>query len=82
MNRPASHELDPASLLPTPSDSFAWTRGLPPTISRADAANYIGVSERTLDRAIVKGEMLTLKIGTRRLILRDSFMRWVESMID
>lgn len=60
------------------SDPLAGLEELPVTLSRADAARHAGCSTRHLDRAIARGEVLTLSHGRRRVVLRDSFRRWLE----
>jgi excisionase family DNA binding protein len=47
-------------------------RGGPsPWLSLADGAAYLGVSERTLERAITRGRLRSSTLGRRRLLHRD-----------
>jgi excisionase family DNA binding protein len=52
-------------------------RGVPsPWLSLADGAAYLGVSERTLERAITCGRLRSSTLGRRRL-LHPRRPRWV-----
>ena len=42
-----------------------------PWLSLADAAVYLCVSERTLERAIARGRLRSSTIGRRRILYRD-----------
>jgi excisionase family DNA binding protein len=48
--------------------------------SRAEAAVIVGVSKRTIDRAISTGELSTARRGRRRLIPGDQLERWMTGM--
>ncbi len=43
----------------------------------ADAATYLGVSERTLERAVARGLLRSSTIGRRRLLYRDDLDAFV-----
>ena len=42
-----------------------------PWLSVLDAAHYLGLSERTMERAIAKGRVRSTAVGRRRLLHRD-----------
>jgi excisionase family DNA binding protein len=42
-----------------------------PWLSLRDAAEYLAVSERTLERAIAKGRLRSSALGRRRILHRD-----------
>jgi excisionase family DNA binding protein len=42
-----------------------------PWLSVRDAATYLGVSERSLERAIARGRVRSSTVGSRRLLHRD-----------
>jgi excisionase family DNA binding protein len=53
-----------AALAPAEGNGSPW-------LSLADGAEYLSVSERTLERAISRGRLRTSTIGRRRLVHRD-----------
>lgn len=48
-------------------------------IARERAATLIGISSRLLDREIAAGLIITVRIGRRRLIVRDSLREYLEA---
>lgn len=54
---------------------------LPPRISLSveDAAEEAGISRSYIYLAIKAGELATLKLGKRRLIMRDDLIAWLQS---
>jgi excisionase family DNA binding protein len=54
----------------------------PEVMSRAAAAQAVGVSVRTIDRAIAAGSVRTTRLGGRRLVLRDSLRAWILAGVD
>jgi len=46
--------------------------------SMTQAASFCGVHLVTLQRAVAKGELRSLKIGRRRLVSKGSLQRWIE----
>lgn len=52
-------------------DGIADRGGPSPWLSLPDAAAYLGVSERTLERAIARGRLRSSTLGWRRLLHRD-----------
>jgi excisionase family DNA binding protein len=50
-----------------------------PWLSIADAAVYLGVSERTIERAIARGRLRSSTIGSRRLLHRDDLDAFVRA---
>ena len=56
------------------------TYGLPPVLSVAEAAAFLGVEKKTVYTAISEGRLPARRIGRRRLvILRDVLLRWLQS---
>lgn len=53
--------------------------GLPPVLSVAQAAGFLGVNVKTLYAAINAGEVPGRKIGRRVVVLRDSLLEWLRS---
>ena len=49
------------------------------SLSVAEAALVIGVSQRTLEREIKTGSLPSFRIGKRRLIKRSSLEAWIRS---
>jgi excisionase family DNA binding protein len=50
-----------------------------PWLSITDAATYLGVSARQLQRAITKGRLVSSTIGRRRLLNRDDLDRFARA---
>lgn len=71
--------LPNAARAPDISAGFA---ALPLLISREQAAQVTGLSKRFLDYRIAEGSIKTAKVGSRRLILRDSLCAFVAASID
>lgn len=54
--------------------------GLPPVLSVAEAASFLGVNTKTVYVAISEGQLPARRIGRRRVvILRDALLRWLAS---
>lgn len=52
----------------------------PRWISRAEAAQLVGVCSRTIERAINRGDLPAFRAGLRRIRLREQdLLKWVES---
>lgn len=49
------------------------------TLSVAEAAKALGLSDRTITSMIAKGEIPVVRIGKRRLIPVDGLREWVAS---
>lgn len=47
-------------------------------LSMTQGAAACGVSSITIQRAIAKGELKSLKIGRRRLVSKTSLQHWIE----
>jgi excisionase family DNA binding protein len=60
-------------------DEIATKR--PPRISYSveDAAEETGIGRSYIYLAIKQGELASLKLGKRRLILRDDLLAWLQS---
>jgi excisionase family DNA binding protein len=52
-------------------DGIADRGGPSPWLSLADAAAYLSVSERTLERAVARGGLRSSTLGRRRIFHRD-----------
>jgi excisionase family DNA binding protein len=50
-----------------------------PWLSLAQAANYLGVSERTVERGLARGRLRSSSIGRRRLLHRDDLDAYVRA---
>ena len=50
-----------------------------PWLSVRDAAGYLGVSERTLNREIARGRVRSETVGRRRILHRDELDNYVKS---
>ena len=50
-----------------------------PWLSVRDAANYLGVSERTLNREIARGRVRSETVGRRRILHRAELDNYVKS---
>jgi excisionase family DNA binding protein len=50
-----------------------------PWLSIADAAAYLGVSERTIERAIARRRLASSTVGSRRLLHRDDLDAYVRA---
>jgi excisionase family DNA binding protein len=48
-----------------------------PLLSVRDGAPYLGVSERTVERAIARGRLRSSAVGSRRLLHRDDLAAFV-----
>ena len=55
------------------------TTALPPSLRADDAARYIGISRTVLYELFKSGEIEAIAIGGRRLFIRESLDRLVES---
>ena len=51
----------------------------PILVSRLDAATLLGLSIRTIDNLLAKGQLATRKVGRRTLILRAALERFARS---
>ncbi len=58
------------------------TEPTPLLISLNDAANNIGVCRATFYELLNKGFIESVKIGTRRLIVQESLIAYVEGLKD
>ena len=47
------------------------------TLSIAEAAEAVGVSQRTLERALADGRLASVQLGRRRLIRRAALEAWL-----
>jgi excisionase family DNA binding protein len=55
-------------------------RGEPsPWLSLADAAAYLSVSERTIERAVARGNLRSSTLGRRRLLHRNELDRFARA---
>ena len=54
----------------------------PISVSRADAAAYLGVSEKTVDRAIKAGDLPVKFVGRKPLVPFPALVAWFESLPD
>jgi excisionase family DNA binding protein len=54
------------------------TTELPSLSSRAEVAQYLAVSERTVRRLEGRGLLRTVRVGGRVLIRRDDLARFIE----
>ena len=52
---------------------------LPKLIGRSEASGPLGISPRTLDRAVIDGELKRIKIGTRVLFREEDLLTWIEA---
>ena len=52
---------------------------LPKLIGKGKAAAQFDISTRTLDRAILAGELVAVKIGARVLFNEQDLQAWIES---
>jgi excisionase family DNA binding protein len=50
-----------------------------PWLSLRDAAEYVGLSERTLEREIARGRLRSSAVGRRRLLHRDELDRFARA---
>jgi len=50
-----------------------------PWLSVAEAANHLGVSERTVERDLARGRLRSSAIGRRRLLHRDDLDAYVRA---
>jgi excisionase family DNA binding protein len=50
-----------------------------PWLSLREAAEYVGLSERTLEREIARGRLRSSTIGRRRLLHRDELDRFARA---
>ena len=54
----------------------------PRALTRKEAAKLLGISVRTLDRAIARGDLKAKRYGTRLLILLSEVERFLSSLPD
>jgi excisionase family DNA binding protein len=54
---------------------------VPLALRRKDAARALGLSTRTLDRAISRGDLVAKKYGSRTLVPRAEIERYLEMML-
>jgi excisionase family DNA binding protein len=54
-----------------PDEAMASSSPFPPWLSLEDAAAYLHVSDRTLERRIASGRVRSTTLGRRRLLHRD-----------
>jgi excisionase family DNA binding protein len=48
-------------------------------LSRQEAARYLGVSEKTVQRRVMLGELAAVRIGRRVLFLRSELDQFLEA---
>lgn len=58
-------------------DPYAELDELPLNVSRSVCAAKVGLSLRTIDRALAAGALRSVRIGGRRLIVRASIRPWL-----
>lgn len=52
---------------------------LSPWLSAEDAAGYVGVSKRTIERAQARGRLRSAEVGRRRVYHRDDLDAWIRA---
>lgn len=75
MSRPAALAIKGLPHVPKKSEDAVF-------MTRAEAAEYLRVSERTIDRMIKDAEFRTKKVRGRRLIYKVSLDAFVETSSD
>jgi len=51
----------------------------PVTLSREEAARFLGISVRLLDSLVRAGEVPSRKISGRRIFVRSKLIEWLEA---